>query len=84
MPPIIPVMTPTGSSSGAINVLAIVSHITKKAPPRIKDEGRSILWSLPTIIRIKWGTTRPTKPIEKEDIDESITDENDSIGKKPK
>ena len=56
-------MTPTGSSIGAIIVLAIVSHIIKNPAPQRKEEASNILWSEPTNLRTKCGTANPTKPI---------------------
>ena len=54
-----PVMTPTGSSSGDMTTLAITSHRTKNAAPARNELIRSILWSGPAIMRMKWGTIRP-------------------------
>jgi len=62
-----PVITPTGSSRGLIIVRDNVSQITRKIAPAKHEEGKSISWFTPTILRIKWGTISPTKPMTPED-----------------
>lgn len=53
----------TGSSAGAIIVLANESHITRKAPPKINDTGINILFLYETNILITCGIIIPTNPI---------------------
>ena len=61
--PIIAVMAPTGSWAGDIIVLAIVSAVTRYAPPIKKDAGITILLSTPKMNLQTWGTSKPTNPI---------------------
>ena len=65
-PPRIPVITPTGNSMGRATVLATVSQRIRKIAPERKELIITILWSTPTHMRTKWGTTRPTNPIAPE------------------
>src|SRR5947209_6253914 len=56
--------TPTGSSAGAAAVRASVSARASRLPPRHAESGSSAPWRCMPESRRRWGTTRPTKPIE--------------------
>ena len=58
------VTTPTGISDGAMTVRATVSARTRSMAPSKAEAGRRKRWSGPQIIRTRWGTIRPTKPIK--------------------
>lgn len=61
--PIIPVITPIGSSFGENTVRAKVSTTIRPIPPRrIEVHKRSSCFT-PIIFLEMWGTIRPTKPI---------------------
>ena len=60
----IAVSTPTGSCCGAMTVLARLSAMITKLPPKRADAGIKTRWSrAPSILSI-WGVTRPTNPTE--------------------
>ncbi len=48
-PPVSAVITPTGSSNGAMMVRATTSHPTRNAAPRHAEAGITTRWSAPTI-----------------------------------
>ena len=45
VPPMMPVMTPIGSSKGAMSILAMVSHTTRNAAPDSAEESSNTRWS---------------------------------------
>ncbi len=57
------VTIPTGRITGAIIVLATMSQMSKKAPPKRPAAGIKNLLSPPIIMRHMCGTTRPTNPM---------------------
>ena len=59
----IAVITPTGSSVGAMTTLERVSATSSNMAPARADAGSKCLWSGPINMRTICGTTNPTKAI---------------------
>ena len=57
------VTAPTGSSSGEITTLAMMSENSIRHAPSTMDAGMIRRWSPPSIMRQAWGTMRPTNPM---------------------